>query len=73
MEVDILEADNLQMRNVKVSNVNDVCIDENDSDSEQLEDSLININQHSDSQEECDNEILQDLTVLSNVTGTLEF
>lgn len=71
MEIDIENADQVQIRNLtnNLSSDEDVFIDDDHSD---CEESLSGSAQSTEAEEICDNEVLQDLSILSNITGTLE-
>lgn len=71
MSVDITKADDIQIRNLKVNinNLDDIDIQE-DSDEEEgvsFEQNKSNCEEHLESEE-----VLQDLTIVSNISGTLE-
>lgn len=81
MKVDIQKADDIQTRNLTINNTIDRYVfnekqdEENNLDCEDFSEVSTTISTHCqqiEAAEECDTETLQDLTILSNVTGTLE-
>lgn len=79
MKVDIKKADDIQIRNLSNTNTIDGHVfneEQDEKDNLDCEDfsemSTINSTQQTETEEECDTEVLQDLTILSNVTETLE-
>jgi len=79
MKVDIQKANDIQTKNLTISNTNTIDVFNEKQDEEDNLDyegfsvvSTTNFTQRTEAEEKCDTETLQDLIILSNVTETLE-